>query len=396
MKKLLIIPLMLSLLYSCTKERIIEIQPGRNSSSVFYPEMAFPAHLYKEKIVLQNGMVLEKVDSTYLLGGDILLTGEQVNSFSNYAGTKGAVIDDRVKFWPRSIVHYDFAYDFVDTSRVIQAINLWRQATDLEFRRSRTGDRIYFVNSTGNSSFLGCVGGAQPINLTWNASFGVAAHEIGHALGLIHEHQRSDRDLYIEIMAENIKSNVMHNFAVYPNSINYGLLDFNSIMIYGDMIYDPAFVYNTDLPVMKRKDGGYWPFVNRSYLTPTDIGVTKMIYGPPYAQIITEVVGEYENVWGTGAEWETEYKNTIYFYSDKSFKQRITTDTPRFFYIAFTKSEKLYLQPETVTTWSFLRRYVPSGTDKVELDNTVSRGLDEFGTVKILYDEQYAGFNVGH
>jgi hypothetical protein len=42
---------------------------------------------------------------------------------------------------------------------------------------------------------------------------GVLAHEIGHTLGLIHEHQRPDRDQYINIRDENIVANSQAHFA---------------------------------------------------------------------------------------------------------------------------------------------------------------------------------------
>lgn len=37
-------------------------------------------------------------------------------------------------------------------------------------------------------------------------------HEIGHAIGLWHEHSRWDRDLFIRILKENINDNAYYNF----------------------------------------------------------------------------------------------------------------------------------------------------------------------------------------
>ena len=37
-------------------------------------------------------------------------------------------------------------------------------------------------------------------------------HEIGHAIGLWHEHSRWDRDMFIRIVKENINDNAYYNF----------------------------------------------------------------------------------------------------------------------------------------------------------------------------------------
>ena len=64
---------------------------------------------------------------------------------------------------------------------------------------------------------------------------GVAAHEIGHALGLIHEHQRLDRDKYVTVKAENVRDKAFFKDIVhtYQTTLEYGLpYDFGSIMHY--------------------------------------------------------------------------------------------------------------------------------------------------------------------
>lgn len=58
---------------------------------------------------------------------------------------------------------------------------------------------------------------------------GIIMHEIGHALGMIHEHQRPDRDQYINVLRDNVSS--MSNFEKM-NAVKMGPYDFVSIMHY--------------------------------------------------------------------------------------------------------------------------------------------------------------------
>jgi hypothetical protein len=68
-------------------------------------------------------------------------------------------------------------------------------------------DYIYMMQSRGCHSYVGRIQGAQPLYLDIPCQrVGVATHEIFHALGFHHEHQRVDRDKYIRIQWENIKS----------------------------------------------------------------------------------------------------------------------------------------------------------------------------------------------
>lgn len=64
-------------------------------------------------------------------------------------------------------------------------------------------------------------------------SEGNAAHELGHALGLWHEHTRPDRDAYIRVNWDNIEPGTKHNFNISKHEgipdVGY---DFYSIMHY--------------------------------------------------------------------------------------------------------------------------------------------------------------------
>ena len=97
------------------------------------------------------------------------------------------------------------------------------------------GNYVRVQNSSGNSSYIGMIGGSQSMNIAdWGYLY-VIAHEIGHALGLIHEHERSNRDNYINILYANIQSGRESNFDLESGSVWYGVYDFDSVMHYQEM-----------------------------------------------------------------------------------------------------------------------------------------------------------------
>jgi len=96
-------------------------------------------------------------------------------------------------------------------------------------------------------------------------------HELGHVLGLYHEHQRPDRDTYITYHSNNAESGSGSQFSkMTAGSYNYygSTFDFNSIMIYGSFAYAKN-QYSTDPKdaTLTKKDGTIWD-------APTDISNT--------------------------------------------------------------------------------------------------------------------------
>ena len=80
--------------------------------------------------------------------------------------------------------------------------------------------------------------GSQIVSMNdYCLSVGHAIHEIGHAIGLWHEHSRPDRDEYIEVVYDNIISTEQNNFGILSHE-KFALVpdvgyDTESIMHYG-------------------------------------------------------------------------------------------------------------------------------------------------------------------
>uniref|UniRef100_A0A0N4ZAR9 Metalloendopeptidase n=1 Tax=Parastrongyloides trichosuri TaxID=131310 RepID=A0A0N4ZAR9_PARTI len=87
---------------------------------------------------------------------------------------------------------------------------------------------IKFVKKEQCSSSLGKQDNkVNIINLTYECSeiFGVVQHEIGHALGLIHKHQRDDRDSYVNIWEANIMNEYKDQINDYDGNVLFNSLN---------------------------------------------------------------------------------------------------------------------------------------------------------------------------
>ena len=172
----------------------------------------------------------------------------------------GNCIRNTDRRWLNGIVPYRI--DDVSADIVARAINAWADA-DVGVRfvpytgptdPGRAGPHIVFApggEAAPCTSKIGRVGVGQRINCDLRESrLDTLIHEIGHALGLQHEHQRFDRGNHVAVIEDNIVAG--YRFAYDRLSIDDGLphgpYDFDSIMHYPESQFAVDFTVNVDVP----------------------------------------------------------------------------------------------------------------------------------------------------
>jgi Astacin (Peptidase family M12A) len=147
--------------------------------------------------------------------------------------------------WPGGIIPYDISkLTAAQQTVALRAMQRWTNAgAKLQFiPRTTEVEYVCFTGNTNagnNTSVVGFKKGARAdINITafwWRQGPWMPAHELGHALGFFHEHQRWDRDQFVTIHYENIKPGRASDYDWVPkanwvvSSLPY---DYRSIMHY--------------------------------------------------------------------------------------------------------------------------------------------------------------------
>ncbi|MGX5174745.1 pre-peptidase C-terminal domain-containing protein [Aliikangiella sp. IMCC44653] len=141
--------------------------------------------------------------------------------------------------WTDGKVFYAFDDNVNEQQRAsfVEATKIWESVAQLEFiERTTEPNYIHVRSDNKNYAVVGMVGGKQTLAMFDWGSLYIIVHEIGHSLGMWHEHMRSDRDSYVSIHEQNIDSTQAYNFAK-RSTINYADYDHLSIMHYGLTAY---------------------------------------------------------------------------------------------------------------------------------------------------------------
>lgn len=196
---------------------------------------AAPAQPELTRLARHNQYVIAEMLKKVRPGQDTVLVDDmvfRVSDLRDFQKTQAALLGRQ---WVNNLVYYSFHITLPQNVRdaFLQAVQIWEAAAPVKFIE-RTTEVNYIEVQLQNSNYspVGMNGGKQAMGLAANAGVATALHEIGHALGMQHEHQRSDRDNYVTIFLENVDPNQQNNFTLITQTINYTPYDFLSIMHY--------------------------------------------------------------------------------------------------------------------------------------------------------------------
>ena len=198
----------------------------------------------KRSFILRLGVDFMK-RNIWLLSCLIVSTAFITACYENQDGIDDDTIPVlQVMTWPEGKVYFriddSFNPDDENDQYTLRMISLamreWSSAANIRFIEVSEGDEYVYVisKSDATSSTVGYQRYPR-LFIKALASQRAATHELGHCLGLTHEHQRPDRDDYITVHWGNIRIDAAGQYQLLENSLydetDYPY-DYRSVMHY--------------------------------------------------------------------------------------------------------------------------------------------------------------------
>lgn len=251
-------------LFSCSKS---------NDEIITETHSAMKVENLQTGVLNGQEITYERKNGMNFFQGDIVLSDEQL---AGGTANKGGATYSR---WPNRTIYYTIAGNMgsINVNKINTAVNEYNSKTNTRWvQRTNQSNYVEFIFGSSNGSdgwaHIGYQGGKQTISLDQYISVGSVIHEMGHTVGLYHEHCRQDRDQYVSIQWGNIQDGQAYNFNKYTSGTDIGPFNINSVMMYWPTSYS-----KNGLPTIKKADGTNFTY-SRTGFTAGDINTINAMY----------------------------------------------------------------------------------------------------------------------
>lgn len=175
-------------------------------------------------IIVLFGVLVHECKSRALIKGDVIVKSifgsVQTSKFGNVRSKRAVVVRDKKMIWDFGVVPYVIdmtaGFDSNKIAYIKAAMRQWENFTCIRFVERYETEHAEFIQFTRQTptgygdvecnccSDVGKIGGRQDIALGGCSHISDMAHELGHAIGFQHEHERPDPDEYIEIKEDDV------------------------------------------------------------------------------------------------------------------------------------------------------------------------------------------------
>jgi uncharacterized protein (TIGR03437 family) len=222
--------------------------------------------------------------------------------------------------WPNGVIPYtiDPLFSAAQRAEILEAIRHWNENTPIRLiERTNETNGVQFLTDNDAYSCRSTIGMSTRAQILLPQGCGLVAiiHEIGHTVGLWHEHTRTDRNRFVTIVYENMERRYASQFDERAgNARDLGPYDFSSIMHYGpwDFGSEPS------AQVMETVPAGI-EFGGVRRLSAGDLAAVRTMYEKPVSRVTVattppglrlRVDGAVVND-GTTFEWAAGSQHTI-------------------------------------------------------------------------------------